>query len=305
MEYRLFFKKLKKSRMLLIMFLFPLSYYLIFKYIPMLGIIIGFEDYRYTSGIFKSEWVWFKHFINFFESRDFLRVIRNTILINIYDIIFSFPIPIILAISINEARNRIFKRVVQTVSYFPHFISTVIIIGLAMNFLSPTGGWINRIIVEIFKRDAISFLMEPKYFRGIYVATSIWQHAGWSSILYLASLVNIDVQLYEAAYVDGANKWKQLMHITLPCLVPTIFTLLIIRMGYMFSVGFDKIILMYNPLTYEVADVIDTLVYRRGIEEAADFSYATAIGFFKSIISFILVVIANKLSGRYADTSIY
>lgn len=279
-----------------------IAYYLIFHYLPMYGAIIAFKDYSPTRGILDSPWAGFEHFKTFFNSYYFLRVVRNTLLINLYDIIFGFPAPIIFALLLNEIRNSLFKRSIQTITYIPHFISVIVICGMVVDFLSKSG-LVNNII-EMFGGQAISFLIDPKWFRTIYVGSGIWQNLGWGSIVYLSALTGINPNLYEAAKIDGAGRFKQVLHVTLPGIAPTIIILLILRIGNMMSLGFEKIILLYNPNTYETADVISSFVYRKGLLEM-NYSYSTAVGLFNSVVNFILLISANKISRMASEASLW
>lgn len=277
-------------------------YYLQFHYGPMYGLQIAFKDFSVGRGIWGSRWVGFQHFQEFFGSYYFWRLIRNTLLINFYELIFGFPAPIILALLLNEIRSRLFKRAVQTISYLPHFISIIVIVGMLVDFLARDG-LVNQLL-HVFGVESIAFMREPQWFRTIYVSSGIWQGIGWGSIIYLAAISTIDPTLYEASKVDGAGRFKQALHITIPGIMPTIIILFILKMGSMMSVGSEKILLMYNSLTYESADVISTFVYRKGILEA-NYGYTTAIGLFNSIISFILLVISNSISKRVSETKLW
>jgi putative aldouronate transport system permease protein len=280
-------------------------YYIIFKYAPMYGVIIAFQEYSAGRGILGSQFVGLKHFIEFFYvNPNSWKLIRNTILINVYELIFMFPAPIILALLFNEIKNNLFKRFAQSISYMPHFLSTVVIAGIMVNFLSPSTGIINHLLVSWFGMEPIMFLGKPEWFRTIFVGSSIWQSVGWGTILYLAAITGIDPTLYEAAKIDGANRFQQVRHITFISMVPVMVILLILNLGNFMEVGFQKILLLYNPLTYETADVINTFVYRRGLLQA-EFSFATAVGLFQSIIGFILVVQANHLARKYSETSLW
>lgn len=281
-----------------------IAFYIIFKYVPMYGVLIAFMDYRVTRGLLGSDWVGMKHFTKFFfETPNAWRLIRNTILLNVYDVIFHFPAPIILAILLNELKSVLFKRIVQTISYMPHFLSTVVIVGMVVNFLSPQSGIVNHILAALgFER--IMFMGMPEWFRTIYIGSEIWQKLGWGTILYLAAIAGIDPTLYEAAKIDGANRIQQIRHITLIGMMPVIIILFVLNLGNMMEIGYQKIILMYNPLVYETADVINTFVYRRGIL-SADFSFATAVGLFQSAVGFVLVVMANGLARKYSETSLW
>lgn len=296
-------KSLWRSKYLYLMILPALAYYIIFMYGPMYGVQIAFKDFTPALGITGSKWVGFKYFIQFFKSEYFLRVLLNTLGISVYSIIAGFPAPIILALLINEVRNRHFKRSVQTIVYLPHFVSTVVIVSMIMALLSPTNGLINKLI-EVFGAHPIHFMAEPKYFKTIYVLSDIWTSAGYGSIIYLAALTSIDPSLYEAATVDGASKWKQLLHITLPCLLPTIMIMLILRMGSIFTVGYEKILLMYNPATYETADVISTYVYRRAFT-GGEYSFSAAVGLFNSVINFIVIIAFNNISKKLSGVGLW
>ncbi|OUS76393.1 sugar ABC transporter permease [Paenibacillus sp. MY03] len=299
------FRSLLKYKMLYLLMLPGIAYYILFKYVPMYGILISFQKYSVVKGVLGSEWVGFTHFIKFFyETPDAWRLIRNTLMLNVYDILFHFPAPIILAILLNELKNALFKRVVQTISYMPHFLSTVVIVGMVVNFLSPQDGIVNHLLVSWFGMKPIMFLGLPEWFRTVYIGSEVWQKLGWGTILYLAAIAGIDPTLYEAAKMDGASRLQQIRHITLVGMMPVIIILFVLNLGNMMEIGYQKIILMYNPMIYETSDVINTFVYRRGIL-GADFSFATAVGLFQSAIGFVLVVMANRLARKYSDTSLW
>ena len=269
-------KQIKKNRYLLLM-LFPVVlYFVVFCYIPMFGNIMAFEDYSVGKGFFHSEWVGFRWFREFFSSVYFGRLMKNTLLISIYSLIIGFPIPVIFALLLNEIKDGPFKRITQTISYLPHFISVVVVVGLLFNFLSPIDGVVN-VFLKSMGKDAVNFMSEPGWFRTLYIGSNIWQNFGWDSIIYLAALSSVDPQLYEAAQIDGAGKFKQMLHVTLPAIMPTIIILLIMNVGNIMNVGFEKIILMYSPATYETADVISTYVYRRG-NLGSHFSFSASLG---------------------------
>lgn len=301
------FKDLKKQfyrdRYLLLIFLIPLLYYIIFRYVPIYGIIIAFEDFKPFKGILGSPWVGFKHFQEFFSSVYFTRVLINTLLLSLYGIIFSFPVPIIFALLLNEIKNDRFKRTIQTVSYLPYFVSTVVVVGLVVNFLSPSMGIVNMIIKQL-GFEPVYFMVKAEYFKPIYTVMCIWKSVGWEAILYIAALTTIDIELYEAAIIDGASKWKQLVHITLPGIIPTIVIMLIMRFGNILNVDFESIILLYNPSIYSSADVISTYVYRSGLVDG-NFSFATAVGFFQNVIGFALIVITNKVSNNVTGNGLW
>jgi len=289
------FRDLKLNKYIYIMLLPVIAYYVIFLYGPMYGLQIAFKDYSLGAGMWHSPWVGFKHFESFFDSYYFWRLLRNTVLLSIYELIFAFPASIILALLLNELRSNAFKRMVQTVTYMPHFISIVVISGMLVDFLSRDG-LINNVIA-MFGFERTAFLGEAGWFRSIYISSNIWQGVGWGSIIYLSAMSSIDPSLYEAARVDGANRWKQTLHVTIPGIMPTIVILLILQIGSFMTVGTEKILLLYNPTTYETADVIGTFLYRKGILEA-DYSYSAAVGLFNSIINFVLLVLANALSKK-------
>nr|WP_201000943.1 ABC transporter permease subunit [Paenibacillus glycanilyticus] len=279
-----------------------LAYYIIFHYGPMYGLQIAFKDFQPSDGIWGSTWVGFKHFESFFNGIYFWRLITNTVLLNLYELLFGFPAAIILALLLNEIRKSSFKRIVQSISYLPHFISIVVVAGMMVDFLSRTG-LVNQLLGS-FGIQPIDFLMEEGWFRFLYVSSGVWQGVGWGSIIYLAAISGIDPTLYEAARIDGAGRWRQTLNVTLPGIMPTIIILLILQMGNMMSVGSEKVLLLYNPLTYSTADVISTYVYRKGVLEAS-YSFTAAVGLFNSIISFILIVAANKISKRFSETKLW
>ena len=293
---------IQKHKVLALMALPVLAFFLIFHYVPMYGVIIAFKDYNIARGVLDSPWVGFKYFRLFFQSAYFVRILKNTLLLSLYDLFFGFPAPILLALLLNEIGNRTYKKVIQTTTYLPHFISMVIICGIIVDF-TATNGLINDMLA-LFNVERSNLLVKARLFRPIYVTSQIWQTVGWSSIIYLAALSNIDPDLYAAAYVDGAGRFRQAVHVTLPGISPTIVILLILRIGSMLSVSFEKVLLLYSPLTYEVADVIATYVYRRGIV-AGDYSYSTAVGLFNSVINLFLLITANKISRAVSDKSLW
>lgn len=275
----------------------------LFSYLPFGGLVTAFQDYSPGRPmLFGAEWVGFKWFIQFFQSVYFGRLMRNTFLLSLYCILFTFPVPILFALLINEARTRKYKRVIQTVSYFPHFISTVIIVGIMIQFLG-TGGVLYNLINSL-SSSKVKILGEARNFRAIYVISDIWASFGWDAIIYVAALSSVDVQLYEASTVDGANRWQKLWHITLPALEPTIVIQLILKMGTMFAIGAEKVLLLYSPAIYETADVISTYVYRRGILEQ-NYSFGTAVDLFNGIISFAFVIGTNYICKKLNDVSLW
>lgn len=295
-------RKYAKHKQLYLMLVPIVAYYLIFHYGPMYGAIIAFKQFSPTSGIFGSPWVGFLHFTDFFHSYYFWRLIRNTLMINVLDLVFGFPAPIILALLLNEITRSYFKRTIQAITYMPHFISIVVVAGLIIDFCT-TRGLFNAIITSLGGKPQ-QFLMTPGFFQPLYVASGIWQSVGWGSIIYLAALSSIDQQLYEQAKVDGAGRFRQVIHITLPGMIPTIVVLLILRFGRMMSVGFEKVMLLYNPSIYETADVISTFVYRKGLLDMG-YSFASAVGLFNSAIGLLLLVSVNWLSRRVSESNLW
>lgn len=279
-----------------------LAFYIIFMYVPMYGAIIAFKDYSPAMGVAGSPWVGLKHFVNFWNGIYFTRLLRNTLLISLYGLLFGFTIPILFALLLNELRSEKYKRLIQTVSYFPHFISLVVICGLVKTF-TLTDGIINDLIV-LLGGERSSLLQRPELFRAIYTVSGLWQNIGWDSIIYLAALAGIDTQLYEACEVDGGRKLAKMLHITIPGILPTIVIMFILRIGQLLNVGYEKIILLYNPFTYETADIISSFVYRKGLLEL-NYSFSTAIGLFNSVINFILLLSVNALSRKVGDTSLW
>ncbi|WP_310138206.1 ABC transporter permease subunit [Paenibacillus amylolyticus] len=297
-------KELVRNRYVYLMLLPVVAYYLIFSYGPMYGLLLAFqESYSPVKGIMSGEWVGFDNFTMFFESYYFWRLIKNTLILSFYSIVFGFPAPIILALLLNEVRKKWFRSTVQTVSYMPHFISVVVVVGMLKTFSSLDGGLFN-VIRGFFDLQPLMFLAEKDMFRPLYILSNIWQGAGWASIIFLAALSGIDPQLYEAAKIDGANRWRQLLHITLPGIMPTIVIMLILRMGAVMNADFQKILLMQTAPTYETSDVISTFVYRSGILEG-NYTYSTAIGLFNGVINFALLIAANAISRKLNSTSLW
>lgn len=306
MKQSSFFYRVKKdwmrNRSLYLMIIPVLIFFILFHYKPMYGAIIAFKDYTPALGIAESPWVGWDNFTRFFSSVYFGRLIRNTILLSFYSLLFGFPAPIILALLLNEVKNKKFKGLTQTVTYLPHFISMIVVTGMLVDF-SMTSGLFNDII-ELFGGERSPLLQNPDLYRTIYVASGIWQEIGWGSIIYLSALSGVDSQLYEAAQIDGAGKWKQLIHVTLPGIAPTIIIMFILKMGTLMNMGYEKTILLYNPATYETADIISSYIYRIGLLEQ-DWSYSTAIGLFNSVINLGLLLIANKIARKCGETSLW
>ncbi|UUZ96366.1 ABC transporter permease subunit [Paenibacillus sp. P25] len=281
-------------------------YFVIFDYIPMFGIIIAFKDispFEGVQGVLTGEWVGFRHFIRFWNSYYFWNVVRNTLVISFYNLLFGFPAPIILALMLNELRYAVFKKIVQTISYLPHFISTVVVAGLVMMILSTDKGLANAIVV-FFGGEPVHFLGDPSYFRTILVVSHVWQSVGWGSILYLAAMTGIDPGLYEAARMDGAGRLRQMWHITPPGITHVIVIMLIFSIGGLLNAGFEKVLLLYSPAVYDVADIIDTYVYREGLS-SLHYSFATAVGLFKNVLAMILILGANFAAKKMNQTGIW
>lgn len=299
-------KDFRRNKMLYLMVLPVVAFYILFSYVPMSGIIIAFKEYKPMLGMWKSPWadsMGFGNFLEFFSNPFFGRILKNTLLISFYSIIFSFPAPVMLALLLNEIRLKKCRRVVQTVSYMPHFISLVVVCGMVRQFCL-SDGLFNNLFQLMGLNSTNSWLQIPGAFRTIYVGTDIWQSMGWNSIIYLAAIAGVDHQLYEAAEIDGAGRWKKLLHITFPTIRPTIILLLIMQVGKTMNVGYEKILLLYNSTIYETADVISTYTYRKGLLDF-DYSYSTAVNLFNSVINFALVIIANKISSKVSETSLF
>lgn len=292
-----------KNWELYLLFLPVMVYFVVFHYIPMYGVQIAFKDFIANKGILESPWVGFKHFERFFDSFYFWRIIENTLGIGIYELIVGFPIPIILALMINELRTGKFRKFVQTVTYMPHFLSIIVMVGMVMMFLSPVSGLVNGVIAS-FGGEPISFMTEPGWFKSIYVWSGVWQTMGWSSIIYIAALAGIDPQLHEAARVDGASRLQRIWHINVPGIAPTIIVLLILNMGSILGVGFEKVFLMQNNLNMESSDVISTNVYRSGIL-GAQYSFSAAVGLFNSIVNFIMLITVNRIARKVSSSSLW
>jgi len=288
----------------LYLMIFPaLAFIVIFHYVPMYGLQIAFKDFRNTLGFMNSPWVGLKHFERFFELPSFWNLISNTVFLNLYELAVGFPIPIILALLINEAKNKMFRKSVQMITYAPHFISVVVMSGMIILFLNEERGMINHLI-EMISGFKISFMSDPGWFKTVYVFSGVWQNAGWGTIIYLAALAGIDPQLIEASKIDGANRLQKIWHIDLPGIAPTILILLILVMGNMFSSGFEKILLLQNQLNIRASDVISTYVYRLGVLDG-QFSYTTAIGLFNAVLNFLLLVLVNAYAKKRTETSLW
>ncbi len=288
----------KKNKYIYLMLIPVVAYFIIFHYIPMISAQIAFRDYSIAKGIWGSKWVGWKHFRSYFNSYYFGRLIKNTLVLSAENILFGFPAPIILAILINEIKAPRFKRVVQTVTYLPHFISIVIVCALLRNFFAVDG-----LINQLFGTN-INFFMKSEWFRPLYVGSGIWQEIGWGSIVYLSAISSIDSQLYEAAEMDGANRFQRILHITLPCIATTITVMFIMRVGRMMTVGADKVLLMYSESTYETSDIISTFVYRRGLLNQS-YSYSAAVDLVNSLVNCILLVCANKICKKISGKGLW
>lgn len=300
---RNFWRTLKKNRYLYLLALPGILYFLIFKYLPMWGLVLSFQNYSPFLGVFNSPWVGWDHFQRLFSNPDFPILFRNTLAISFLNLIFFFPLPIIISLLLNELRSEIYKRFIQTVIYLPHFLSWVIIFSLTFLMLSQSDGLVNKLL-DYLGRDKYPFLTNPNIFWFLLTAQSIWKEVGWGTIIFLAAIAGVDPQLYEAARIDGANRFRQMWHVTLPAIRTVIVILLILRLGDILEVGFEQVFLMYNGAVANVAEVFDTYVYRVGIQQG-QFSYSTAVGLFKSLVGLVLVVFANKLAKKFGEEGVY
>lgn len=296
-------KHMKRDRQLLILFIPCLAFYLIFRYGPLYGLLIAFKDYSVFLGVWDSPWVGLKHFEKFFSGNDFALLFRNTLLLGFLNLICGFPFPIMLALMLNEVRLKWFKKSVQTLSYLPAFLSVVIICSMVIDFLSPTHGIVNKII-QAFGFEPIYFLGEKAWFRPVYIISEIWTNMGYESIIYLAAIAGIDPTLYEAARVDGANRYHMMRHITIPGIMNTVVVMFILKTGSMIRIGYEKVLLLYSPMTYEVADVFSTFVYRKGLLEA-NYSYAAAVGLFEALVALVMLLAANLVSRRIGGRGLW
>ena len=294
---------LRKHYSLYIFIIPGLFYLLLFKYVPMYGIILAFKEWNVVKGVLGSKWVGFQNFAQLFGSKSFLQVFRNSIVISLLRLGWGFPMPIILALALNEVRSGYIKRPIQTLLYLPHFISWVVITGMVFNFTNTSTGIIN-IIIKSLGREPIPFLQSAKHFRGVIVIMEIWKTSGWGTIVFLSAMAAIDPNLYEAAVIDGANRFQRIYHVTLPSIVSTVVVLLILRTGRILNNGFEQIFLLYNPLVYDVADVFETFTYRVGLREGR-FSFATAVGMFQSVVGLILIFSTNAISRRVGEKGLW
>jgi len=292
----------KINKMVYLMALPVVAYFIIFHYLPMGGVAMAFQDYSVKKGILGSDWVGLTHFQSFFSSVYFWRLLRNTLLISFYGLLFSFPLPIVFALCLNEVRNAKFKKGIQTISYLPYFISVVVVVSILMDF-TKSDGVITKLVESLGGKGG-ALIAKPEWFRSLYIGSNMWQHLGYNSIIFISALSAIDMELYEAAKIDGAGRWKQTLHITIPGITSTIVILLILRVGQIMTVGYEKIILMYSPAVYETADVISSYVYRQGIIDT-NYSYSTAVNLFNSVVNFAVLFVANKISRKFSETSLW
>lgn len=296
-------KKLSRDWDLLLLLLPGLLWFIVFAYKPMIGLRMAFYDYNIFKGISGSTFVGFENFRYFLTGPDFIRTVTNTLMIAFWQITIVFPVPIILAIAVTEMNNKFISKLTQTATFIPYFISIVVVCGMTINFLSPSTGVINFFLVKL-GFEPIYFMVKPEYFRGIYTTMTLWKTAGFNAIVYIAAIMGLDEQLYEAARVDGAGKWKQIVHITVPGILPIVVVMFVLNIGKMVKVGFESILLLYKPTTYATGDVIATYVYRTGLS-SGDYGLATAAGLFEAIVALILVILANKVSKRISESSVW
>ena len=296
-------KQIQKNQAYYWMILPVLLYFFVFSYIPIGGLVIAFQDFKPAKGILQSNFVWLKNFTDFFNSIYFGRVLKNTVVLSGLSLLICFPLPIIFALLLNEIRSNKFKKTIQTITYMPYFVSLVVVAGIIIDFTS-SDGLIGGTLMRMLTGDKVNLLAEAKYFRSIMIVSELWQSLGYSSIIYIAALSGVEQQLYEAAAIDGAGRWKQTWNITLPAISSTIIIMLILKCGTLLSIGAEKIILIYNANIYETADVISTFVYRKGLQEF-NYGYSTAVGMFNSVINFVLILVSNRLAKRFSDTNLF
>lgn len=296
-------KDIRRNKILYLLSIPIILWYLIFCYRPMVGVLMAFQNFNPVKGILGSQWVGMKHFVDFFTGIYAWRTIRNTLALSLLDLIFNFPAPIIFALMLNEVKNRYFKKTVQTISYMPYFISMVVMCGIIVDFTSA-GGIISTLVANLTGTASQNLLGDPACFRPIYIVSNIWQGLGYGSIIYIAALAGVDQELYEAATIDGAGRWKQTLHITIPSISSTIIIMLILKMGSMLSVGSEKVLLLYSPSTYETSDIISTYVYRMGFE-SYNYGFSTAVGLFNSVVNTIFLLTTNYFAGKYSETSLF
>ena len=295
--------ELKRRWQLYLMLVLPLAYLIIFCYVPMGGVIIAFKDYSIRGGIWGSDWVGFKHFINFFNTPDFFKLLRNTLILSLYNLVITFPMPIILALAVNELKSKAYKKVVQMVTYLPYFISTVVLVAMMTLFFSPSSGFINTIIESLGGQPQY-FMGESRFFRHLYVWSGVWQSMGYSSIIYIAALSGVSPELHESATIDGANILQRILHIDIPTIMPTMVILLIMALGNVMNVGYEKVYLMQNDMTIDVSEVISTYVYKIGLK-SQQFSFSSAIGLFNNVINFIILILANTAANKITGSGLW
>ena len=296
-------RRMARCWQLYVLVLPAVAWIIIFAYAPMYGVQIAFKDYKVNLGIFGSPWIGTKYFVQLFNLPNFKQLFMNTLLLSVYSLLWGFPVPILLALMLNQVRNKAYKKFVQTVTYAPYFISTVVMVSMLSVFLTPSSGWVNK-IVEALGGKAITFMGDPKWFRTVYITSGIWQGAGWGAIIYLAALSGVDPALYEAAMMDGASQLQRIVHIDLPCILPTVVIMLILNMGGILNVGYEKAYLMQNSLNITVSEIISTYTYKIGLLNAK-YSFSTAVGLLNSSISFLLVATANYISRHVTETSLW
>jgi putative aldouronate transport system permease protein len=296
--------RLWKDRYIYLLLLPGLIYFIVYRYLPMVGIIISFKDYSPFLGFIESPWVGLQNFARIFESQEVIRVLWNTLVISFLQILFAFPAPILLALMLNEVRRQALKRIIQSIVYLPHFLSWVVVVGIVAIFFR-NDGIINNFLIEFFGAEkTIPFLTDPDFFRPFLIAEVIWKEVGWGTIIFLAALAGVNPALYEAAVMDGAGRFRQIWHITLPAIRATIIIMLIIRLGNVMEVGFEQVFLQLNAFNMDIGNVLDTFVYYKGIEQS-DYSFSTAVGVFKGVVGLVLVVGANMLARRFGNQSLY
>ena len=298
-------KSMSKYWQMYLLLIPVIIYYVVFKYMPMVGAQIAFKNFSFRKGIWGSAWVGMAHFERFFSSSQAISIIWNTLYLGFLTIIFCFPMPIILALIVNEIRSERLKNSLKTVTYAPHFVSTIVVVGMMMSMCSPSTGIINTVAVkmELFE-EALYLMGSAKYFRTMYIISQIWKDTGWNAIIFISALSAVDTTLYEAAEVDGANRWQQLINITLPSILPTIIVMLILETGKVLNIGFEKVYAMQNDLNLSVSEVISTFTYKQGLENL-EYDYATAIGLFNSVVSFTMLMLVNGISKKFSETSLF
>lgn len=300
----LFRKRLRRDRQLILIGLPSVLVLFVFSYVPMVGVLTAFQNFSFRKSFFELEWVGLKWFKQFFNSMFFTRVVRNTFILSFWSLLFSMVFCILFALLMNELKDGIFKRITQSLSYLPYFVSVAVVVGLMATMLDPNNGVINLSLQRFFGMEAFDFFKREEWFRPLYIISGLWQGVGWGSIIYLGSISSVDPTLYEAAAMDGCGRLKRVWHITLPAMKPVVVTMLLLNIGNLLNVGYQKVLLMYSPSIYETADVISTFVYRQGIGQA-EFSFGAAVGLFNSAVSLVLLVVANQLAKKLTDNSLF